>query len=244
MSARFLVRFDDLCPTMNWSVWSEIERILDANDVRPLVAVVPDNQDEHLRVDAALPVFWDRVRDWQQRGWSIGWHGYQHRYTEQNAGLVGVHPGSEFAGVSAEEQKRRLALAALIFRDQGVVPTVWIAPGHSFDWITVRLLREHGVTTISDGHFLRPVRWSGCIWVPQQLWRFRPMRVGLWTVCHHHNSWQDRDLERFEADIVRFRRQIVALPEVLHETWPEYGWWDGAFAAFYRRLVLARSTLD
>jgi predicted deacetylase len=243
MNSRFLVRFDDICPTMNWTVWSDIERILDAQGIQPLVAVVPDNQDQHLRVGPALPNFWDRVRDWQQRGWSIGWHGYQHLYAEKNAGLVGVHSGSEFAGASEEEQRDRLDSAARIFREQGVTPAVWIAPGHSFDWTTVRLLREHGVTAISDGYFLRPVRWNHSVWVPQQLWRFRKMRIGLWTVCYHHNSWHDRDLEQFETDVVRFRRQIVSLTDVLGEQLSPYRWWDGAFAAAYRRVVLARSAL-
>ena len=243
MTARFLVRFDDLCPTMNWAVWSKIENILAAQQVQPLLAVVPDNRDERLMFGPPLATFWDRVRDWQQRGWSIGWHGYQHVYGSKNAGLIGVHSGSEFAGVSEHEQRRKLESAAHIFREQRVAPAVWIAPGHSFDWTTVRLLREHGITAISDGYFLRPVQWSASTWVPQQLWRFRAVPVGVWTVCYHHNSWQDRHLEQFEADIIRFRRQIVSLPKLLSEQWPSYRWWDGAFAALYRRLVLARSAL-
>ena len=32
--ARYLVRFDDICPGMNWQVWREIEKICGDSDVR------------------------------------------------------------------------------------------------------------------------------------------------------------------------------------------------------------------
>lgn len=48
--AKYLIRFDDFCPTMNWSVWSRIEAILLSEGIRPLVAIVPDNLDKKLEV--------------------------------------------------------------------------------------------------------------------------------------------------------------------------------------------------
>src|SRR5256885_866914 len=44
VSARYLVRFDDLCPTMNWDVWKSVEEVLFRTGIRPLLAVIPDNQ--------------------------------------------------------------------------------------------------------------------------------------------------------------------------------------------------------
>lgn len=46
--SKYLVRFDDLCPTANWDVWEPVEATLLDAGVRPLVAVVPDNQDPKL----------------------------------------------------------------------------------------------------------------------------------------------------------------------------------------------------
>ena len=46
--ARFLLRFDDLCPTMNWAMWDAIEAHLVRMEVRPILAVVPDNRDPKL----------------------------------------------------------------------------------------------------------------------------------------------------------------------------------------------------
>ena len=58
MTARYLVRFDDICPTMNWRVWEQLEPLLQAHGVKPIMAVVPDNHDRHLVVDAPQPGFW------------------------------------------------------------------------------------------------------------------------------------------------------------------------------------------
>ena len=86
--AKYLIRFDDFCPTMNWSVWSRIEAILLSEGIRPLVAIVPDNLDKKLEVGEENPRFWERARYWQELGWTIALHGYQHRYVNKNGGIL------------------------------------------------------------------------------------------------------------------------------------------------------------
>ena len=100
MLTRYLVRFDDICPTMNWTVWRQVEEALVEEGVEPILAVVPDNRDPNLTFDWPEPRFWDRVRQWQARGWTIGMHGYHHRYETEDAGIVGRNRYSEFAGLS------------------------------------------------------------------------------------------------------------------------------------------------
>src|SRR5712692_9292010 len=104
MSAKYLVRFDDICPTINWSVWQAVEDVLVEADIKPILAVIPDNQDDHLKIDPPNEAFWDRVRVWRDRGWTIAMHGYQHRYVAAEPGIVGLFKYSEFAGVPAKEQ--------------------------------------------------------------------------------------------------------------------------------------------
>src|SRR5437660_1103665 len=84
--ARFLIRFDDVCPTMNWAIWNDLESLLGSIGVKPIVAVVPDNRDPALVVAPAVSDFWDRVRGWKARGWSIGIHGHQHVYRTSSPG--------------------------------------------------------------------------------------------------------------------------------------------------------------
>ena len=213
--ARYLVRFDDLCPTMNWSVWSQIAEILAEAGVVPILAVVPDNKDAHLVVDSERPDFWDQVRCWQTRGWTVGMHGYQHDYVTVDPGIVKLNPFSEFAGLPTDRQRTKLRAAKGIFDREGVTPRIWIAPAHSFDAVTVSLLREVGIGTISDGFGLYPsIDRRGILWIPQQIWRFRPLPVGVFTVCLHHNGWTQADVSSFRLQLAKYRNQITSLEEI------------------------------
>jgi len=214
---RYLLRFDDLCPTMNWEMWSEIEAILVAQQIRPILAVVPDNQDPVLQVGPPAEGFWEQVRLWQQRDWTIALHGYQHRYVTQAAGLVARRKKSEFAGLRSEQQEDKLRRGMKIFRQHGIQSQVWIAPGHTFDEVTVSLLPEVGIRIINDGYVRFPYRdANGMMWVPQQLGGFRPVPAGVWTICHHHNGWTSSDLHRFRMDVERHRSQIWSLDEAVN----------------------------
>jgi predicted deacetylase len=215
MRAHYLVRFDDVCPTMNWEMWFRIEDVLLDRKIKPLLAVIPDNHDESLRVAPSRSSFWEEVRKWQGRGWTIGLHGYQHRFITQQAGIVGIQHRSEFAGLPPSEQEKKLNRAVETFRSNGVHPEVWIAPAHSFDWNTVAVLRKLGVTTISDGLAIAPHTDSrGVLWVPQQLWRFRWRPFGVWTVCYHHNRWTELQFSQFLRDLSAYGGAIEDLPAV------------------------------
>lgn len=216
MPARYLVRFDDICPTMNWDVWERVEELLDHHGVRPLVAVVPDNRDVKLRVGRENADFWNRARAWQEKGWAIGLHGYQHVYETADPGIVGVNAYSEFAGLARGRQEEKIDAALGIMAREGLRPVVWVAPAHSFDGVTLDVLASRGLRVVSDGLYTRPVLDAAWItWIPQQMWRFRRMPFGLWTVCCHHNNWRPDDCARFEEDLRLYRRDIVSVGDAL-----------------------------
>lgn len=218
MRARYLVRFDDICPTMNWSIWNEIEGLLDELQVRPLLAVVPDNRDPHLMVEPPDPNFWERVRRWERRGWTIAVHGYQHVYVSDHPGILGLRDRSEFAGLPVEEQEAKIRAALEIFRQEGVSPSVWVAPGHSFDSITLDILLKYGIRYISDGLCLFPYTDAlGLTWVPQQLWRFRRMPLGVWTVCVHFSYWTSSDVNRFYRQLRKFYSSLASFEAVVRQ---------------------------
>lgn len=214
--AQYLIRFDDICPTMNWSVWRQVEEILARAEVKPILAVIPDNQDAQLKVCDANSNFWDEVRGWQARGWTIGVHGYQHLYVTREAGLMGINAFSEFSGLAYAEQQSKLRRALDIFERERVVPDIWVAPAHSFDRTTLRALCGLGIRRVSDGFSLYPyVDPSGMVWIPQQLWRFRKMPFGLWTVCFHVNRWTEEDIARFSFEVKEFLGRLTDCPSVV-----------------------------
>jgi len=201
---------------MNWPIWAEVEGALLEFDVKPIMAVVPDNQDTELEVNEPKRDFWSEVRAWQRRGWTIGLHGYQHRYLTQDAGVVGINKYSEFSALSLEEQSDKIRRSMKIFEKEGVKADVWVAPGHSFDDTTLMALRSVGIKCVSDGLFPYPYTDSnGIFWIPQQMWRFRYMPFGVWTICCHINRWTARDIQKFRLGLRRFHHAIADFSEVV-----------------------------
>lgn len=212
--ARYLLRFDDLCPTTDWAVWNTVENLLLENDVAPLLAVIPDNRDPKLMHNDPAPDFWDRVRGWQARGWSICLHGYQHVYVNEEPGVLGIGRKSEFAGLSYGEQYDKLSKGLEIFAREGVRAEGWVAPSHSFDWVTVSALAALDIHVISDGLALAPYRDShGSIWVPQQFANMRPMPRGIWTFCYHYCDLVPDELSIFRKRIKQLRSRMITFPE-------------------------------
>lgn len=214
-AAKYLLRFDDVCPGMNWAAWREVKNVLDSNGVRPLVAIVPDNRDAQLNVAPPRADFWEQARRWQAQGWTIGLHGYQHLYTTTESGIIGRNRYSEFAGLGREAQLAKIRSAAAIFAQQSVTPRVWVAPAHSFDEVTLGVLAECGIRRISDGYSALPhVDARGLLWIPQQLGRFRRMPAGVWTVCCHINMWTPEMVRHFAQDVERFGERIAGFEEI------------------------------
>jgi len=241
--ARYLIRFDDICPTMNWSVWEKIESLMFELDLKPIVAVVPDNLDPKLMVMPERNDFWERVRYWQSLEWTIALHGYQHCYETSSGGLIGINPYSEFAGLPQDIQRWKLESALKIFLQQGIVTNVWVAPAHSFDEITIKLLADFDFEVISDGYYWRVIRKNGVVWVPQQIWRFRAFPIGTWTICYHPNNFSATDLDQLSLDLRKFRHRIMSLPDILKTIPPLEGYFDRFFNWSWRKAINFRRGL-
>jgi peptidoglycan/xylan/chitin deacetylase (PgdA/CDA1 family) len=216
MEAHYLLRFDDICPTMDWTVWETIEELLLRHSIKPVLAVIPDNRDPKLVFGDPAPDFWERVRAWQARGWTICLHGYQHTYVNREPGLLRIGRKSEFAGLSYDEQFDKLSRGLAIFGREGVRAEGWIAPSHSFDWNTVAALSALGIPVISDGLALAPYRDAhGSIWVPQQFATMRPMPFGVWTFCYHYADLVPVELERFRSTLGRHAPRMISMDEAV-----------------------------
>lgn len=215
MTAQYLLRFDDICPTMNWSAWAAAERVLKKLGARPLMAIVPDNRDPSLAIDQPRKDFWEQARLWQSWGWTIGLHGWRHLYETRQSGLVGLRNKSEFAGLPRSNQLEKLQRAMHLFTGQEIQPACFVPPGHSLDSLTLELLKEIGLSTVSDGFFLRPgCDEMGILWVPQQLWRIRDLPWGVWTVCLHVNHWQANEIAAFEKSACAIAERLTTFDTV------------------------------
>ena len=217
--AQYLLRFDDLCPTMNRRRWQRFLPLIEGFDLQPILAVVPDNHDSELEIEPAYEGFWDAMRGLAAAGATIGLHGYQHLCVSTGRSLIPMHGKSEFAGVSRDLQKAWIQKGLAMLRSYGLEPKVWVAPRHGLDWITVEVLREVGLDVISDGFAREPFRDGGATWIPQQVWGPVKKESGLWTICLHSNSATDAEVAALEAFLKRNAAQFTSVDRVLRE-WP------------------------
>jgi predicted deacetylase len=219
MSARYLVRLDDACATMDHARWNAVEAVLDELEIRPIIGVTPDNRDPNLMLAPADPAFWDRVRSWQAKGWSIAMHGLHHllHYIDRRRLIIPFYDHSEFAGLDDDAQAALIARSWALFEAEGVRPTIWMAPGHSFDWGTLRAIeRETPIRVISDGLTRDYIREAGFTWLPQQLWEPQPRANGLWTICLHPNVMSDNEIHELRDRLAKsyYRKRTVAVSEL------------------------------
>jgi hypothetical protein len=212
-SARYLIRLDDACPTMATERWLKFEELFDRFSIRPIVAVIPDNQDRAMVFDEPDALFWDRVCRWQDKGWEIALHGHTHVMEATKARQVlPFYDRSEFSGLPYEEQKRKLLTGVEILKTHDIRVRTFIAPGHCFDSVTVRVLaNETDISIISDGIALKAYFEKGLHWIPQQLSEFGKKPFGLWTICLHPNTCDEATLFALQKAFEEQRESFVTI---------------------------------
>jgi hypothetical protein len=219
--------------------WVRLEAVLDKHDIKPLVAVVPNNQDPVLQIDPPDPKFWERVHKWQAKGWTIAMHGYEHDFHEIDRGklILPFYDRSEFAALSLAQQSAKVRASWQIFQAQGISPTVWIAPAHCFDSTTLNALKiETPIRIVSDGIACNQYFEYDFHWLPQQLWSFAKKSFGLWTVCLHPNSMNTKDIDELNELLgdETVRSRIVSVSDIKLQV-RKRSWRDKAYAFWFWR---------
>jgi len=210
---------DDACPTMNRKQWGQLEVLLNKYNIKPIVAVIPNNKDETLMVDDADSGFWQKVKNWQKNGWHIALHGYEHLYVTENAGIVPINDRSEFAGLSYDTQREKIQKGISIFKQHDIDCNVWVAPSHSFDKNTIKALKEvTNIKVISDGIAFSPYVDHGMNWIPQQLWRPRKMPFGIWTICLHPETMTESQFNNLADFIESNHHQFICIDALKHNS--------------------------
>ncbi len=252
--AQYILRFDDLCPTVSQRRWQRLEPLIEEFGIRPILGIIPDNRNPTLDISEPDPQFWERMRTLEARGATIAVHGYQHRSESPEGGFLSLHKRSEFAGVSEATQREWIRRGLEILRSHGLNPRLWIAPRHGFDWATLDALRAEGIKTLSDGFARVPIMRGGVTWIPQQLWEPMEKSKGLWTICIHPNTAANDLIEELREFLRRHAAQFTSVDRVLaefdatHVTLTELACerielWRTQFARYRKQRVLKQRAL-
>ncbi len=212
----FLVRLDDACPQMDKLKWQRIENILDKYDIKPLVGVIPNNEDPQTCIDDADDSFTDKAKRWQEKGWLIALHGYNHICGSADAGINPLWNRSEFAGLSLEEQKEKIREGYKVLKAWGLTPTYFFAPSHTYDENTLQAIEEETpIRLLSDTIALRPYKQDAFNIVPCQMGKFRNIPIpGYWTFCFHPNIMDKGAFAEFENFIKENRNHFISFDDI------------------------------
>lgn len=216
MTRTYLIRLDDACPTMHSERWLRMERLLDSYGVKPLVGVIPCNADPDQMLSPARSDFWQQVRLWEEKGWSLAMHGFDHILRPSPPGLNPIWRKSEFAGLPPYEQEEKIRKGWEEFTRHGLCPRFFFAPCHTFDAATLDALRAlTPIRIISDTIALRPYRHGEFIFIPQFGGSAREMRFpGVFTFCFHPSKMSDADFSALESFLKAHSQEVSSFSEL------------------------------
>lgn len=216
---KILVRFDDICPTMNFHQFQIAMEQMDKNGVKPLIGVIPDCQDPDLQIEEPHVDFWEFVKELQAKGYTVAMHGSVHVFDNHARGTIVNRWDSEFAGHPYEIQLQKIRKGKEILESHGIHTDIFFAPGHSYDNNTLKALYACGFKYISDGKSAKPYTSYGVTCIPCRSGGVPGMRFGTYhTAVLHAHEWAmvsgKKCYTQFMNLLTNHRSEIV--------TWDEY----------------------
>lgn len=209
----YVIRLDDASDYNNLSNWNRMEKILNSYSIKPIVGVIPNNQDPSMvKAYKKNNDFWKKVKQWQNSGWIIAMHGYNHVYITDDGGINPIQKRSEFAGVSLKKQEDKIKNGIEIFKSNGIIPDVFFAPSHTFDENTLLALKKNSDIRIISDTIANDIYFENDFYfLPQQSGRVRKLPFKFVTFCYHPNTMRDNDFDELENFIKENRNKFNSL---------------------------------
>lgn len=211
------IRMDDITPDMDWARFLRFKELCDLYQVKPLIGVVPQNQDSMLHCGEAREDFWEYVLQLEKEGWVIAQHGCTHTYHTKKKGCFPLNAISEYAGRSYREQLDSLKRGREILEAHGIFTDIFMAPAHSYDRNTLKALKAAGFGRLTDGFGDRPYEWMGLTFYPISFRQSSSLKQesGYTTFVIHSNTMKDEDFERYERMFAEHQDKLLSYQEYL-----------------------------
>lgn len=194
METKILIRFDDICPTMDWTQWDKAAEVLEQYHIKPLLGVIPNCQDSELQIDSPREDFWEYILGLQKKGYVLAMHGSGHVYDSQKRGIVNTGHMSEFAGHSYETQSKKIERGKAALEYHGIYTDIFFAPAHSYDENTLKALAKNGFRYVSDGMSRKPFVREGIVCLPCRASGVPLIKgKGYYTAVFHAHEWVRSD---------------------------------------------------
>ena len=214
---KILIRFDDIAENMNWHYMEKSEQLFDKHNIKPVLGVIPNNQDKELKTYPKKENFWEIVKKWQAKGWEISMHGYNHLYHSETYKNDYFKYGgkSEFFGETLMNQTNRIQKGLEIFKKNNIKVRSFFAPNHTYDSNTFIALKNSGIFEVIDGYGLKPYLKNEIVFIPQLFYKFFFFPFGLQTTQIHLNTMDEKEFNRLQFLIEKNYENIITYDEAL-----------------------------
>ena len=164
-SAGLLIRIDDITEHMNWKLMDRCEKFFLKNKIKPILGVIPKNQDEEFLKFEKRDFFWKKVKDCNQSDRKFQCMAI-HIYDTQTAKRFFGYGGRLNFLVTFEKQNDKIKSGLKIFKDNDIKIRSFFAPNHTYDTNTFKALKNNSVLTVIDGYGLTPYSEFGLNFIP------------------------------------------------------------------------------
>lgn len=214
---KITIRMDDITPDMDWAKFLRFKELCDLYQVKPLIGVVPDNQDTMLHIEEPRADFWEYLHALQKEGWCIAQHGCTHIYSTHKKGCFPLNSLSEYAGICYEDQYDSLRKGQQILKEHHIDTDIFMAPAHSYDYNTLKALKELGFHKVTDGFGSQPYQWQGLTFYPISFKQSSSLKkeAGYTTFVIHANTMNDKDFARYEQMFEQHKDRLISYTEYL-----------------------------
>ena len=212
-----LIRMDDITENMNWKIMDKCEFLFDKHKIKPLLGVIPINQDPELLKYPKNYEFWKRVLDWKNKEWEITMHGCNHLYTQKSdkKDIFGYGGNSEFYGLGYSTQLKKVKNGLDAFKKNKIKIRSFFAPNHIYDNNTLKALKDNDIKIIIDGYGLFPFYKDEILFIPQLFHKEILLPFGIQSTQMHINDWNEDTFKKFEEFIERNKNKIVSLDYIV-----------------------------
>ena len=215
-----LIRLDDIAENMNWDLMKKLETLFEKYEIKPVLGVVPNNKDSDLLSYPKKDNFWEKVREWRDKGWEISMHGSSHIYDQNsnNKDYFGYGGKSEFCEHSLETQMIKIKEGLKKFDKEKIKIRSFFAPNHTYDKNTFAALKNSGIKEIIDGYGLMPYTENGIKFIPQLFYKITLLPFGIQSTQIHLNYWEQKDFDNFEKFIKKNSKKIITYDQAIKKT--------------------------
>jgi len=214
---KLLIRIDDVAENMNWNYMDKCEKLFDKLNIKPLVGIIPLNEDPEFSKFPKNENFWNRVENWQKKGWEITMHGCNHLYTQKSdkKDIFNYGGNSEFYGLDYSIQLKKIKTGLEEFKKRNIYIRSFFAPNHIYDQNTLKALKNSKIRIVIDGYGLFPFYKNEILFIPQLFYKEIILPFGIQSTQIHLNEWDDKYFEKFTNFIVEKNEKITDLNYIL-----------------------------